>query len=104
MDVEIIHTITEPTKFEIIKLLMQHNYCVHALSIKLGISEPAVSQQLNTLKKYDIVNGKKIGYQMHYQVNIKLIGKSMNNLLSCFGNKANLPVVDADCSCEFAMH
>jgi ArsR family transcriptional regulator len=102
MDISLLHTITEPTKFQIIKLLMQHNYCVRALSKKLDISEPAVSQQLNILKKTGIISGKKIGYQMHYQVNVGLIEETVNILLSCFKERAALPVVDADCSCEFA--
>ena len=102
MDIEILHTITEPTKFQIIQLLMQHNYCVRALSKKLGISEPAVSQHLNALKKRGIISGRKMGYQMHYQVNAALIEDTANTLLSCFEKTAALPAVDADCSCEFA--
>ena len=102
MDIEILHTITEPTKFQIIQLLMQHNYCVRALSKKLGISEPAVSQHLNALKKRGIISGRKMGYQMHYQVNAALIEDAVNTLLSCFEKNAALPSIDADCSCEFA--
>jgi len=102
MDVNILHTITEPTKFKIIQLLMQHNYCVRALSKKLGISEPAVSQQLNMLKIIGIISGRKIGYQMHYQVNVSQVEEAVNGLLSCFGRDAAIPDVDADCSCEFA--
>ena len=102
MDISILHRITEPTKFQIIQLLMQHNYCVRALSKKLGISEPAVSQQLNILKNNDIISGKKIGYQMHYQVNVNLIEEAINVLLSSFEKDAVLPVIDANCSCEFA--
>ena len=102
MDISIIHTITEPTKFQILRLLMQHNYCVRALSRKLGISEPAVSQQLNALKRNGVVSGRKIGYQVHYRVNVVLIEEAANILLSCFGDKAELPAADADCSCEFA--
>ena len=81
---------------------MQHNYCVRALSKKLGISEPAVSQQLNILKNDGIISGRKIGYQMHYQVNVDLIEEAINVLLSSFEKGAVLPAVDANCSCEFA--
>ena len=102
MDVDLIHIITEPTKFQIIRLLMRHNYCVRALSKKLGISEPAVSQQLNILKKAGIVSGRKIGYQMHYQVNAGRIREELGSLLACFGKAAASPDADADCSCEFA--
>lgn len=102
MDINIIHTITEPTKFQIIRLLMRHNYCVRALSKKLGISEPAVSQQLNILKKDGIINGRKIGYQMHYRVNVSRIREEINILFECFEKTAASPDADADCSCEFA--
>ena len=102
MDITILHTITEPTKFKIIQLLMQHNYCVRALSKKLSISEPAVSQQLNMLKKIGIISGRKVGYQMHYQVNVSQVEEAVNGLLSCFGRDAIIPDADADCNCEFA--
>ena len=102
MDITILHTITEPTKFKIIQLLMQHNYCVRALSKKLSISEPAVSQQLNMLKKIGIISGRKVGYQMHYQVNVSQVEEAVNGLLTCFGRDAIIPDADADCNCEFA--
>ncbi len=102
MNTEILHVITEPTKFQILGLLMQHNYCVHALSKKIGISEPAISQQLHILKKNGIISGKKIGYQIHYQINMKLIENAINELLSHLANQKALPDVGADCSCEFA--
>lgn len=102
MDITMLHTITEPTKFKIIQLLMQHNYCVRALSKKLGISEPAVSQQLNMLKKSGIVSGRKIGYQMHYQVNVSKIEEAVNGLCDFLRKDAILQDADADCNCEFA--
>ncbi|CAB1243247.1 MAG: metalloregulator ArsR/SmtB family transcription factor [Oscillospiraceae bacterium] len=102
MNTEILHIITEPTKIQILELLMQHNYCVRALSKKIGISEPAISQQLNILKKNGIISGKKMGYQIHYQINMELIKNAINELLSCLVNQETLPDVGADCSCEFA--
>ena len=44
--VQIIHIITEETRFHLLQLLLKHHYCVKALSKKLGISEPAISQQI----------------------------------------------------------
>jgi len=101
-DVELLHMITEPTKYKIIQMLMQHNYCVRALARKLGISEPAVSQQLAVLKKYRVISGSKIGYQVHYQVNVSLIAQALQGLLADLTEKAAAPAADADCSCEFA--
>jgi len=102
MEIETLHLITEPTKFEILQLLMQHHYCVRALSRRLGISEPAVSQHLGALRRCGIVSGTRIGYQMHYQVDTKRVEQAVNGLLACIGERAALPDIGADCSCEYA--
>ena len=70
-DVKLIHVITDETRFRLLQLLIKHNFCVKTLSKKLGISEPAVSQQIGILKQYKLITGVKIGYQMHYRVNSK---------------------------------
>ena len=43
-DLELLHIITMPTRYQILMLLLNHHYCGKALSAKLGISESAVSQ------------------------------------------------------------
>ena len=49
-DLELLHIITMPTRYQILMLLLNHHYCGKALSAKLGISESAVSQHLQVLK------------------------------------------------------
>lgn len=98
---EIIHVITEPTRFHILKMLFQHHYCVRVLSKKLGISESAVSQHMNVLKKYDIVRGKKIGYQMHYLINQQLLLKITDDFRSQLAQYQASDTVSDDCSCEY---
>ena len=68
-DLELLHIITMPTRYQILMLLLDHHYCGKALSAKLGISESAVSQHLQVLKNCGLVTGLRIDYQMHYQVN-----------------------------------
>lgn len=68
-DIELLHLITAPTRYQIITLLLDYHYCVKALAAKLGISEPAVSQQMNVLKECGLVTGERLDYQMHYTVN-----------------------------------
>lgn len=101
-EIHLIHIITEPTKFKILQLLLDHHYCVQALSKKLDISESAVSQQLNTLKKNQIVHGIKIGYQVHYQVDKQLLEDSLSTFLSALKKKMMTGDVSSDCTCEFA--
>lgn len=101
--VQIIHTITDPTRFRLLELLAEHHYCVKALSKKVGISEPAVSQQMKILKQQGIVKGVKIGYQTHYQVDKERILFCLNELSQTI-LQYRPDVVDEkgfDCSCEF---
>ena len=72
-DLELLHIITMPTRYQILMLLLNHHYCGKALSAKLGISESAVSQHLQVLKNCGLVTGLRIDYQMHYQVNKDLM-------------------------------
>ena len=81
-DLELLHIITMPTRYQILMLLLNHHYCGKALSAKLGISESAVSQHLQVLKNCGLVTGLRIDYQMHYQVNKDLMLRAVTvNLL-----------------------
>ena len=103
-DVEIVHIITEPTRFAILCLLIDHNYCVRALARKLNISEPAISQHMNVFKRYDLVTWKKLGYQVHYHVKRERVVQALSGLTSVFnlnleGHENEL---NRACTCEFA--
>lgn len=65
----VLKAIADESRLQIIKMLLQHDYCVRALSRKLGISEAAVSQHLKVLKEANLVSGERKGYFMHYSVN-----------------------------------
>lgn len=101
--VELIHLITDETRFRLIVLLLRHPYCVKALSKKLGISEPAVSQQMKILKQNRLVEGVKIGYQVHYKVNRELVLSTLNAFSQTIANQPDSISLrnDADCRCEF---
>lgn len=60
--------LADETRFKIIDLLLTHDFCVGALAARLGISEAAVSQQLQVLRKAGLVKGEKRGYWTHYSV------------------------------------
>ena len=101
--IKIIHIVTDETRFRMLQLLLKHHYCVKALSKKLGISEPAVSQQIRILKQYQLITGVKIGYQTHYRVNREIISTALSSFSKQIMLYPTLPdlVSDADCTCEF---
>jgi ArsR family transcriptional regulator len=65
---EIFKALSDETRLKIISLLLEHSFCVGALAKQLGISEAAVSQHLQVLRKAGIVSGEKRGYYTHYCV------------------------------------
>ena len=73
-----------------------------ALAAKLGISEPAVSQQLQVLKDCGLVTGERLDYQMHYRVDrtrLEQAVRAVAPLLSaCQVPQSRLE----NCACEFA--
>jgi ArsR family transcriptional regulator len=61
--------LADETRFHIITLLLRHDLCVGALAKRLNVSEAAVSQHLQILRKAGVVKGEKRGYYTHYGVN-----------------------------------
>ena len=99
--ITILHIITDPTRYRILELLMERHYCVRAISKKLGISEPAVSQQMNLLKKAGVITGTKMGYHMHYLVNIDLVKETINQFAQKFAVKSNMEAEATEFICEY---
>lgn len=66
MDIETMKVLCEPTRCQILTLLSRKAYCVSALAALLGISVPAVSQHLRTLRDAGLVFSQKYSYQTHY--------------------------------------
>ncbi len=65
----VLKMLADETRFKIIQLLLEHDFCVGALAERLGVSRAAVSQHLRLLKEHGLVRGEKRGYWTHYMVN-----------------------------------
>lgn len=61
--------ISDETRMKIVRLLLEHDYCVRGLARRLGISESAVSQHVKVMKEAGVLVGEKRGYFIHYEVN-----------------------------------
>lgn len=66
--VQVLKALSDVTRYKLIILLLKNDLCVRALSIRLSISESAVSQHLKILRDTGIVKGDKRGYYTHYYV------------------------------------
>jgi|CZCA01.1.fsa_nt_gi ArsR family transcriptional regulator len=65
---ETLRALADETRFRIVNLLLTHDYCVGALASHLGISEAAVSQHLQILRKAGLAKGEKRSYWTHYSI------------------------------------
>lgn len=63
-----LRAIADESRLNIIRLLLDKDFCVKALASKLQISESAVSQHLKILREAELVLGEKKGYFVHYRV------------------------------------
>jgi DNA-binding transcriptional ArsR family regulator len=77
----VLKSLADETRFNIISFLLTHDFCVGALAKRLDISEAAVSQHLQVLRKAGIVKGEKRGYYTHYSVDRETLKTTADRLL-----------------------
>ena len=70
----------DETRFRILDLLMGHDLCVGALARRLKVSEAAISQHLQILRKAGLVQGEKRGYWTHYTVQTDTLAQIADDL------------------------
>lgn len=91
---EVMKSLGDENRYKLVKLLLQHNFCVGALAKRLDISESAVSQHLKILRNTGIVQGEKKGYFTHYYVDQDLLRKTAKDLVQL----SELEKVETECS------
>jgi len=96
---KVLKAVADENRLKIICLLLEYDYCVSALAKRIGISEAAVSQQLQILRRAGLVKGEKRGYWTHYAVEKKVIGELANDLKALLSQHSSVKKV---CSQSFA--
>lgn len=91
---DIMKSLGDETRYNLVKLLLQHDFCVGALAKRLDISESAVSQHLKTLRNTGIVKGDKRGYFTHYYVDRDLLREAAKEIDSL----AELEKIETECT------
>lgn len=94
--VTILASLGDKTRYSLLILLLEHDYCVGALARKLEISESSVSQHLKILRDAGVIRGEKRGYYTHYAVNkevleriadhVRVLAKSEKQKTMCVHN------------------
>ena len=77
----ILKALSDDTRYNLINLLLKHDFCVGALATRLNISESAVSQHLKILRDAGIVRGDKRGYYTHYYVDREILKQAAGQML-----------------------
>jgi ArsR family transcriptional regulator len=78
--VEMVKLLADETRFKIVMLLLEHDFCVGALARRLGISDAAVSQHIQILRRGGLLKGEKRGYWTHYAVDRDMLGQAAEQL------------------------
>lgn len=58
----------DPTRLQLLLLLLRQPLCVHDLAQALGMSESAVSHQLRTLRMLRLVSARRAGRRVYYSL------------------------------------
>jgi DNA-binding transcriptional ArsR family regulator len=85
-------SLSDDTRFKIIRILLEHDYCVGALAKRIGISESAVSQHLKVLRESGLIKGDKRGYYTHYFVDRDLLKQIGAQLIALANKSQDVPV------------
>lgn len=76
-------------RLRILRMLVQRPMCVNAITVRLGISQPAVSQHLRILSDSGLICGQRNGVKVHYCLSESGVGMVRDMLME-------LPYCEAD--------
>jgi len=65
---DLLKNLSDPTRIKMINALAYSELCVCDLGAILNMNQPAVSQQLKTLKQADLVTNRKEGKIVYYRL------------------------------------
>ena len=72
--------LADPNRLKIIKLLALQPMCVCELMEVLRLNQPCISQHLTILKYHNLLNARRDGKWIVYEINKKVFGKYLKSL------------------------
>ena len=87
-DIVIIYkALSVASRLRILKLIKDRKLCVNAITKKLNISQPAVSQHLSILRKAGLVKSDRYGSIIHYTINLDRLENFKKSVRKSLGNE-----------------
>ncbi len=65
---EFFKVLGDTTRLRILDLLLKKSMCVNEMSMKLNISQSAISHQLKNLRTSNLIKSEKIGQMVNYSI------------------------------------
>jgi DNA-binding transcriptional ArsR family regulator len=79
--VELVAAVTEPTRRQLLDLLLERGRSTPtALAESLPVSRQAVSKHLAVLERAGLVDGERSGREMHYRINVGRLDDATRSL------------------------
>jgi ArsR family transcriptional regulator len=75
------------SRLQILKLIKNQKLCVNAITKRLEISQPAVSQHLSILKEAGLVESDRYGSIIHYKMNTRNLHKFKKGIRKHLGDE-----------------
>jgi ArsR family transcriptional regulator len=69
--IEVFKALSVDSRLQILKLIRHGELCVNAITQRLDITQPAVSQHLSVLKQAGLVRSDRYGSIVHYSIDAK---------------------------------
>lgn len=85
--VKIYKALSVSSRLQILKLIKDRKLCVNAITKKLRISQPAVSQHLSVLRKAGLVKSDRYGSIIHYTIDRKRFDNFKNSVKKHLGEE-----------------
>lgn len=68
--IKVFKALSIDSRLQILKLIKERELCVNAITQKINITQPAVSQHLSVLKEAGLVKSDRYGSIVHYSIDL----------------------------------
>lgn len=84
---KIFKALSVDSRLQILKLIKDKELCVNAITQKLNITQPAVSQHLSILKEAGLVKNYRYGSIIHYSMNVNRLDDFKKSVKKYLGDE-----------------
>lgn len=78
---EFFKTVSDPTRIKIFWILCHSERCVIGLSEMLGVSSPAVSHHLRSLRECGLIDSRRDGREVYYKIADNEVSRTMHTMV-----------------------